>query len=285
MAKSKWVKKVTAGRLVHAVCYNRPAVNDDRKARSEKSKLSSLARKWMNFRTSWQRCQLMVAANFCKGDLYVSLSYDDEHLPKNRAEHNKNMNKFIRVLRESRAASGDVLKYLYSTHELLDDGGRRLHVHMVINAGRGKDDFDVIRSLWPYGSNIGIQRVSETEYYSQDDFEDLAKYLCREKRPDAPPLSVGKRGWTGSKNLARPVETSGWLEDDMTIDFPVGVTPLDKYETRNDYGSFIYLKYLLPDKPLRPPRAAKAPAGKAAKGAPGKAAKGAPGKAAKGAPG
>ena len=63
---------------------SRPAnavpVTDSPRARASKRKLSSEAQKRMNAKYSYQKLELMLAANFLPGDLVVSLTYDDRHL-------------------------------------------------------------------------------------------------------------------------------------------------------------------------------------------------------------
>ena len=83
MGKNR-LKTVTAGRLVYAVCYSQPAAADPPAERAAKSKVSSAARQRMNFKAAWQKLELTMAANFGAEDLFVTLTYDDRHLPENR---------------------------------------------------------------------------------------------------------------------------------------------------------------------------------------------------------
>ena len=84
MAKTKRLKKQTAGRLVRAVCYTQVLSTDTPRARAEKAKCSTAARRKLNYRFAYQKLQMQLAANFTRRDLYVTLTYDDEHLPPNR---------------------------------------------------------------------------------------------------------------------------------------------------------------------------------------------------------
>ena len=84
MAKTKRLKKQTAGRLVRAVCYTQVLSTDAPRARAEKAKCSTAARRKLNYRFAYQKLQMQLAANFTRRDLYVTLTYDDEHLPPNR---------------------------------------------------------------------------------------------------------------------------------------------------------------------------------------------------------
>ncbi len=246
MAKTKRLITVTAGRLVFSVCYSQALASDSPQERAAKSKCSSAARKRMNFNTSWQKLQLLLATNFTRRDLYITLTYSDDCLPKSRRDAQLILARFIKQLRAQRRADGEDLRYIYSTQELLDDGGRRLHHHMVVNATIGKRDYELIRSLWKYGDNIEIDAIGDTEYYQYDDFLELACYLARERNPDAPPTAVGARGWTPSTNLKKPKRESVMVEDNITVTAPPGAYVLDTDEKQNEYGYYKYIKYLLP---------------------------------------
>lgn len=254
MAKSKRLKTVRAGRLVFGVCYTQALASDSPKARAAKSKCSSEARKRLNFRAAWQKLRLLLCANFSRGDLFVTLSYDDAHLPPGRKEAKKAVQGFIDRMRAARKAEGEPFKYVYVTEELVDDGrDRRLHHHMILNAGAARRDYELIRSLWTAGSSIEILQLGEHSLFT-DDFLELAQYLCKERDPDAKVYNVGDRCWCASRNLARPEVVSELVDDNVTICAPPGARILDSDHKMNEYGSYDYLVYLLPEqRPKRPP--------------------------------
>lgn len=243
---AKRIKTVRAGRLVFGVCYSQALAGETAKARAAKSKCSTQARRALNFRAAWQKLRLILAANFGRGDLWITLTYDDDHLPDNRREAKKRMQLFLDRLRAVRKQAGEALKYVYVTEELLDDGGRRLHHHMVMNAGTARRDFELIRSLWTDGSNIEIRRLCEHELYS-DDFLELAQYMCKERNPDAKVYNVGDKCWVSSRNLVRPETNSELVSDNVTIVAPPGARILDQDHKQNEYGSFDYIVYILPE--------------------------------------
>ena len=172
--KRKRIKTVRAGRLVFGVCYTQALSSDSPKARAAKTKCSSLARRALNFRAAWQKLRLILCANFRRGDLWITLTYDDAHLPANRKEAKANMTRFVDRLRAERKKTGDALRYVYVTEELLDGGGRRLHHHAIISAGDARRDYELIRSLWTFGDNIEIRQLGAHEMFS-DDFLELAQ--------------------------------------------------------------------------------------------------------------
>ena len=242
---AKRIKTVRAGRLVFGVCYSQALPGETAKARAAKSKCSSLARRALNFRAAWQKLRLLLAANFGRGDLWITLTYDDEHLPDSRKEAKKRVTLFLDRLRAARRRLGEKLKYIYCTEELTEDGGRRLHHHMVLSAGSARRDYELIRSLWTFGSNIEIRRLGEHELYG-DDFLELAQYMCKERDPDAKVYAVGDKCWVGSRNLDRPQTESELVSDNVTITAPPGARILDQDHKLNEYGSFDYIVYLLP---------------------------------------
>lgn len=93
MAKIK--KTIKAGPLVKTVLYTAPEPRDGPQARAEKSRATTAARKWINDKTARGKMEMLLWANFTERDLYVTLTYDDAHLPKNRKEAQENVRKFI----------------------------------------------------------------------------------------------------------------------------------------------------------------------------------------------
>lgn len=244
----KRLKTVRAGRLVYGVCYSQALASDSPKARAAKSKCSSAARQALNFRAAWQKLRLLLCANFARGDLWITLTYDDDHLPDGRREAKKRITLFLDRLRAARRRAGEELRYVYVTEELLEDGGRRLHHHLILGAGAARRDYELVRSLWTFGTNIEIRPLDEHPLYS-DDFLELAQYLCKERNPDAKVIRVGDRCWNASRNLARPVERSELVDDNVTVTAPPGARILDQDHKSNEYGSFDFIVYLLPEQP------------------------------------
>lgn len=249
----KRIKTVRAGRLVFGVCYSQALPGESAKARAAKSKCSSAARRALNFRAAWQKLRLILAANFGRGDLWVTLTYDDAHLPDGRKAAKKRMTLFLDRLREARKRAGEELRYVYCTEELTDDGRRRLHHHMVLGASRARADYELIRSLWTDGSNIEIRRLGEHDLFG-DDYLELAQYMTKERDPEAKTIAVGDKSWVSSRNLARPEVESELVGDNITITAPPGARIIDTDQKRNEFGSYDYIVYLLPEDAVPPAR-------------------------------
>ena len=245
------LKTRQAGRLVYVVCYTQASPNDGPEERAAKNKISSAARQKLNFRAAWRKLELLLAANFTRQDYFVTLTYSPEHLPKDPAAARACIRKYIKRLRVQFGHKGLTLKYIYNTESVPDAPGQpgRLHHHLVIKA----IDPEIIKSLW----GLGLVYVEPLLDGVNDSYEARARYLVKERDPSLDGRKVGQRGWTPSLNLAKPVESSELVPDYVTIQAPPGAFILERASDTNYYGSYQFLKYLLPEpidnRPTRPP--------------------------------
>lgn len=247
----KTLKQIKAGRLVCAVVYTTPVAGDSSRARAEKQHASNEAREKLNARTSFEKLERVLAANFDTGDLYVTFTYDDKHLPPNRGAAVRRMRAFVPKLRASRKARGQPLSYVYVTEGAFPGG--RLHHHMVINStGR---DIQELQQLWPYGQNVEVRRLKFDEDYT---YGDLASYLTKEPREWGNPR-IGERTWTPSIGLNRPVpETMDGMPDNLTLTAPPEAIAVEVQRSEsNGFGSYSWIKYLLPLQERKKPKWAK----------------------------
>lgn len=236
MAKRQ--KIITAGRLVITSTYSVPHRSEPDVVRAAKTKCSTAAQHRMNLKYAWQKLELELAANFGAGDIVVTLTYDDAYLPPDRAAAIKLIKKYWVQLRRARRLQGQSLKYIYVTEGLHDD--KRLHHHAVIN-GTG-DDFELLQSLWKYGA-VHIVPLD----ISAGGYEPLARYLTKEPRETG--TANGKRCWIPSRGLIKPKTESTFVRDDLSASVPPGAVILDTDRKVTQFGTFDYIKYLLPDKP------------------------------------
>lgn len=239
MGKNR-IKTVRAGRLVYAVCYSQALGSDAPAARAAKNKVSSEARQRLNFRAAWQKLELLLAANFGPEDLFVTLTYDEAHLPEDRAAALNYFKRYVGRLRTAYRRAGAELRYVYNVEEMPDeaDGARRLHHHMVVS----RAEAETLRSLWA-GGGVQIEHLLDGP---TDSYEARARYLVKERHPGALGRKTGLRAWSGSRNLRKPEETSELVADSVTITAPPGAFVLDRRDEGNCYGCYSYIKYLLP---------------------------------------
>lgn len=245
---SKTLKRVRAGRLVYAVVYTTPATGDSRTAREQKRKISTMAREMLNARTSFQKLERTLAANFDTGDLLITLTYDDKHLPFDRDEAVRRLRSWVPKWRKARKARGQELNYIYVT-EWQSSKGKRLHHHMVANSTG--EDLEEIKRLWIYG-DVEVQRLTFDQWHT---YEELASYLTKEPREFGHP-QVGERTWTPSLGLLQPEPESESVPDYMTLTAPPEALILERNGPyRNGFGEYAWIKYMLPSETRKRPRA------------------------------
>ena len=231
----KTKKIVTAGPLVLEAIYPRGSAHDSPRVRAGKRKLSSEAQKRMNRKYSYQKLELILAANFAPGDLVVTFTYDDEHLPGSRTQAAARLKEFRRRLSQRRRARGEELRMVWNTENVFEHG--RWHHHAVLN-GCG-EDFALLRELWPWGSNVEIQTLRIDRDHS---YEALARYLCKEARE-----RPGLRSWSYTRSCRQPETESFPVPDDTPLQPPKGATVYEDERHANEFGSWRVVKYLAPN--------------------------------------
>lgn len=226
-------KIIVAGALVKECVYSCPAGREPARIRGEKRKISTAAQQRMNAKYSWQKLELMLAANFVPGDLVVTLTYDEEHLPETRAEASVRLKHFRAQLSRLRRETSRDLRMIWATEN--KSGAGRWHHHSVINATDGAD-FAEILSCWPFGGDIEITRLELTGGKS---YESLARYMCKEARERA-----GLRSWSYTRSCRHPEVETFPVPDDTELEPPQDATILEQAGERTVYGEFFYIKYL-----------------------------------------
>lgn len=248
----KAIKHITAGLLHIEVIGSVPERPPGPRGRSGRRASTSPAQQFYNDKCSWRELELIVAGNFGSGDLVLTYTYDDQHLPPTKAAAAKEFQKHIRKLRAARRLRGDELRYIYvtegfhgkRTNEGMEADGTledcRLHHHVVLNA-TGVDDLEEIRSLWQGGGYIRVEPL-DVHYYRE-----LAKYLTKEAREFGRP-KPGERTWRASRNLRHyQVEYIEIPSDSVTLAPPYGAVDYEAFTGKNPYGfaDCIGARYLL----------------------------------------
>ena len=238
-------KIVTAGPLVVEAIYPRGNAHDAPRVRAGKRKLSSEAQKRLNAKHSFQKLELLLAANFVPGDWIVTFTYDPEHLPKTRAQAVARLKEFRRRLTQRRRARGQELRMVWNAENVFDQG--RWHHHAVLN--NCGEDFSVLRELWSWGANVEIQTLRIDRDHS---FEALARYLCKEARE-----RPGFRCWSYTRSCRQPEVETFAVPDDTPLQPPKGATVYEDARHQNEFGAWRVVKYLAPGwrrSVRRPPR-------------------------------
>ena len=228
----KTKKIIVAGALVREVIYTRAASRDRAVIRQAKRKVSTEAQQRLNARYSWEKLELMLAANFLPRDLVVTLTFDDQHLPATRAEAAARLKKFRSELARIRAAAGQEMRMIWTIENKSGDG--RWHVHLVVN--QTGDDFREILRCWPCGGNTEICRLRVDK---KKNYESLARYMCKEARERS-----GLRSWSYTRSCRHPEVETFPVSDDTRIEVPEDATVIVQEQKRTEWAEFEFVKYL-----------------------------------------
>lgn len=228
----KTKKIIVAGALVREIIYSRAAAREPAAVRQAKRKASTEAQQRLNARYSWEKLELMLAANFAPGDLVVTLTFDDGHLPSDRKTAAARLKRFRADLGRTRQAKGQELRMIWTLENKAGTG--RWHVHLVVNS-TGDDFADLLR-CWPYGSDLRIEKleISKTRNY-----ETLARYMCKEARE-----RPGLRCWSYTRSCRHPEIESFPVPDDTDVEIPEGATVIQEETKRTEWADFHFVKYL-----------------------------------------
>lgn len=233
-------KTIKAGRLCREVIYTPPTRWDTPKAQRERRGHSSEARKRMNDKTARGKLRLELAANFGPNDYFVTLTFRDTALPSKRKDAYTRIRSYLATLRTARRKSGEPMRYIYVIENKHGQG--RFHAHIIINRTNHRNDYEDIRSLWPYGDSVDIQLLREWETPCDPGYAALAEYMTKESG-DRP---LGSKMWCSSANLQKAVVISEWVPDNAKIDPPNGAIITERDERNTLFGSYEFCEYYEP---------------------------------------
>lgn len=241
MAKQK--KIIVAGPLRAEVLYSVADRRQPDQQRAARIRASSEAQRLLNMKHSRLKLEFLLAANFTHKDLFVTLSFGEDTLPKTREAVRRSVRSFFRDLRyQRRKRDLPALRYVYAIEN--KHGDARFHVHIVLD-GTGPRDLEDIASLWTLGG-ADVERLG-SHFWDDNSgtvsFEKLSRYMCKERND---PGCVGARGWIPSKNLERPAVSSQRVPDSVQLDPPAGAVLLERRAEVNGFGEFYFLKYTTP---------------------------------------
>lgn len=273
---AKTLKYIDAGGIQIAAVYDRGRARDSERQRAAKHRASSAAQRRMNQIYSAQKLELMLSANFPTpgSALVVTLTHDDEHMPKSRKEAQARFKYFLKKLRAARAAAGLPEPVVFWAPEILTSASGRWHQHIVLDStGR---DFDMLRRCWIYGSDIEIRRLGRPEphepppAWERDDAEEpdnyyraVARYMTKELREcQEYETRPGLHGWSCTRNAVRPEIETAVVPDDFELTPPEGCRIYIDESKKTEWASYRVIKFRLelpaaaprPARRRRPPR-------------------------------
>lgn len=160
-----------------------------------KLKKTNKAQRNLNSKYARKRIERLINTNFIKGDLYITLTYDNKHLPSSIEEAQKNMKNFIRRINYKRTKEGlDKAKYIYIT-EFSKEKNIRCHHHMIMDCGLSGE---IVENMWKCGRRNNIRKLDPDE----NGLTGLANYLVKDPK--------GKKRWCASTNLKKPKESKSY---------------------------------------------------------------------------
>ncbi|MGI5976997.1 MAG: rolling circle replication-associated protein [Candidatus Limivicinus sp.] len=237
MAKKYIHKSVIAGSLVYESVYlNNRRDETSRRCVSKNQIDSRAAREAINDRQSKLKLELLIAQNFEVGDHVLTLTYDDAHLPKSRAEavnQLKYFRKKLRTIRKKMGCPDGDLKMAWTTEHL--GKSNRWHHHCIVNR-LGDFDSDQIERAWIYG--VAFDRPFVNTVWKN--FDTLVYYMTKEKRD-----SVGERIWSRTQNLIKPSPEYQEMEAPEELEAPCDALVLQDLKSCDSGYEFQALKYVL----------------------------------------
>lgn len=190
------LKEVRSGEQLEVEIY--PQFRQDEIPEEWKIKRdNSLAQKKLNDKNARKYVQRLINHNFDDGDLWITLTYQDEKLPENMEEALKNMQNYIRRINYRRKKKGlPNCKYIYVT-EYSPTSKIRWHHHMIMD---GEMDMETVEACWKLGKRNEIRRLSKDEH----GLTGMAKYITKEPanmQKKERERTKGQKRWCSSQNL------------------------------------------------------------------------------------
>jgi hypothetical protein len=189
----------------------------------------------LNARNAARNLNILINANFKKGDSHIILTYaGDAPASGEAAKHFRN---FIRRLSRLYKSFGIPLRWISST----EYANSRIHHHLIISGGV---PLDAVSAKW---NNGGIRGMT---LYSRD-YRALAEYLIKETRKTfRDPDNAFKRRYNCSRNLARPearVEfvSAAAIEKDPVPAKGYYIDPETVYRGANPFTGGKYIEYTM----------------------------------------
>lgn len=257
------MRTFSAGRYRKVIRYPRSLPGDSPPTRASKRHHSAAAQRYINIRDCTERLQWLLCCNYDhKSAAFLTLTFDDEHLPDSRNGVKLCVQKLIRQLRPVFRNRGDPFPVIYTVEgqpsqslrqadspwevapwkdvkkwETLagedeqQDAPVRLHAHMFLLLPE-RDDRELVRSFWPHG-RVHINYIRVNDFKS---FQRLAAYVTKESRLGSRPDN--EKAYVPSLGLIQPDVDGHWCKEAETIGFPAGVEQLGDGRERDHVSGY-----------------------------------------------
>ncbi|WP_455683231.1 rolling circle replication-associated protein, partial [Thomasclavelia sp.] len=186
-------KTIKAGNQLEIEIY--PEFTKKQAREYKLTKKHKQAQRNLNDRNARKKFERLINVNFGKGDMWLTLTYSNECIPKSYKEAHNNIKNYVRRInyRRKKAGLGNA-KYLFVT-EFSDKNKIRCHHHLIIEDGLS---MEVIESVWKHGRRNNVRKVDP----DKDGLTGLANYLVKDPK--------GSKRWGSSLNLKKPKETKSY---------------------------------------------------------------------------
>ena len=188
------LKEIKAGEQLELEIYPQFSRVEDVPPEGRIKQDNSRAQRKLNEKNARKYVERLINANFNDGDIWITLTYDDEYLPQDGDIDTaiKNMQKYINRLNYQRKKRQlPKAKYIYVT-EYNSDADIRWHHHIIMD---GALDIDTVEACWKQASRNEIRKLRKDE----NGLSGLANYIVKEKE-----RIRSERRWNSSKGLKKP---------------------------------------------------------------------------------
>ena len=207
-------KRIVAGDYMEVSLYIRTEEQEKacKNTRKRKKYLTRPSNKNWNDKKSKKYAKLLIYANFKKDDYYLTLTYNDEHLPNDLEQVKKHQENFLRKVKRLYKKQGKELKYMWFTSYQFNEEGeqvKRIHHHVLLN---GVVDRTEIEECWSRGKGKNKKQLGRTnckriQPSKTNELNELANYLTNQEKYEQGRWKKGEKRWSASKNLIKPYET------------------------------------------------------------------------------
>lgn len=157
---------------------------------------SSAKQKKQNKKNALRKFNRKVHTNFTRWDLYMTFTFDRDHMPTDKAGAKKEFHNFIKRVNRRRAKRGlGRVKYMGSLEEKTrQDGSKSFHFHFIVSGGLSREEME---DIWGKGlCNASRLRMDDKEMMIR-----LCQYIMKESAAK----EKNENAYICSRNLEEPV--------------------------------------------------------------------------------
>ena len=156
--------------------------------------------KILNDKNSKRKLHQVILNNFDSNCFHLSLTYNNDYLPKTEEEAVKVVNNYIRRIKTKLKNSNKEFKYILITETKGKEGENvRIHHHMIVNNVLSRDEYE---NLWCVGRGKNKKQIgyvnADRLQFNEEGVKELVNYICKNVN------NKHSKKWTGSQNLKRP---------------------------------------------------------------------------------